>query len=158
MISSPLLTVFFWRPDHILGNLVDGMNISSLYVHMLNCACSRDSSSAAHSCKSSHRRTHRNSHASASHQRAPGPPRCNRLRASVGPSLKTVGNVTDIAISSAESIRKVGLVNRAGIVGSQGWIDRRARQLIAKLLQVLLEVLGTSIDHGVDLVLNFYIR
>lgn len=59
----PFANSILWRPDYILGNMVDGMNISSLYVHMLNCACRRESSSSTRSCESSHRRSHRNSHA-----------------------------------------------------------------------------------------------
>jgi hypothetical protein len=37
----PFGNSILWRPDHIPGRLVDGMNISSLYVYMLICVQAR---------------------------------------------------------------------------------------------------------------------
>lgn len=72
----------------------------------------------------------------------------------VGPSLKTVGDVADIASSRTHGVGEVALVDGARVVETQSTINGRRSVLIIELLQISLEMLRASHDHRRDLFLH----
>jgi hypothetical protein len=69
----------------------------------------------------------------------------------VGVSLKTVGNVADIAVGGTLAVAQVVVVDRTGVVQARGLVDAGRGPLVADLLEVRLVVLGAGLDHGADL-------
>lgn len=62
----------------------------------------------------------------------------------------TAGDIGDVArnAKAASSSAEIVGVDAAGVVLTEGRVDGRLSPLVAPVLQVLFEVLGTTVDHG----------
>jgi hypothetical protein len=70
---------------------------------------------------------------------------------SVCPIRHAVRNVRDIASRRTPAIAKIGRVDAATIVLAQSRKHRARAPLVSPVVQVLLEMLHASADHGGDL-------
>lgn len=71
----------------------------------------------------------------------------------VGAAEEAVGDIGDVAGGGAAAVAEVVLVDGARVVLAQRLVDAVGGVGVAKVLQVLLEVVGAGAHHRGDLVL-----